>query len=182
MEKLAEIMMLSGYPEDFRRGVLESAVVCYKWQVAAGGEVVPLYRPRDWPGARRRKKLLAKTAWFRPANTVIQVPCTPRVALATAVRQVVEEESRRLGLKVKVQEGAGVALRRSVVTGDMGADQPCPQGDCPVCLTGDGKGDRATKGVVLSTGGTVYVGMRWQDTGGSQETLANAIPPNMWQR
>ena len=26
MEKLAETMMVSGYPEDFRRGVIESAV------------------------------------------------------------------------------------------------------------------------------------------------------------
>ena len=35
MEKLAEIMMVSGYPEDFRRGVIESAVACYERQVEA---------------------------------------------------------------------------------------------------------------------------------------------------
>ena len=155
MEKLAETMMISGYPEDFRRGVLESAVACYKRQVATSnrGEV-PLYRPRDWQAsARRRKKLLAKMSWFRPADTVIRVPCTPGAALVTAIRQVVEEEGSRLGLKVKVQEGAGVALRRSVVTGDMGAGQPCPQGDCPLCLTGDGKG-----GLRHHRSGAVYRG------------------------
>ena len=62
MEGLAETMMLSGYPEDYRRGVIEPAVKGYEAQVAASdrGEV-PLYRPRDWqPQARRRKKLLAK--------------------------------------------------------------------------------------------------------------------------
>ena len=52
---------------------------------------------------------------------------------------MVDEEGSRLGLKVKVQERAGVALKRSVVKGDMGAGQPCPQGDCPLCLTADGK-------------------------------------------
>ena len=47
MEQLARTMMVSGYPEDYRRGVIESAVACYQHQVAASdsGEV-PLYRPR----------------------------------------------------------------------------------------------------------------------------------------
>ena len=65
LERLAEVMMLSGYPEDYRRGILESSVACYEAQVAASlrGEV-PLYRPRDWEApARRRKKLLAKRSW-----------------------------------------------------------------------------------------------------------------------
>ena len=43
MEELAEMMMVSGYPEDFRRGVIESAVTCYERQVAARDKVqVPL--------------------------------------------------------------------------------------------------------------------------------------------
>jgi hypothetical protein len=155
MEQLAETMMISGYPEDYRRGVLESAVACYQRQVAASdrGEV-PLYRPRDWQAhARRRKKQLAKMAWFRPADTVLRVPCTPGAALVTLVRQVVEEEAGRLGMKVKVLEGAGVSLRRSVVTGDLGAGQPCPQGDCPLCLSGDGQG-----GLRHHRSGAVYRG------------------------
>ena len=36
------------------------------------------------------------------------------------------------GLKVKVQEGAGVSLRMSVVTGDLGAGQPCPMVTVPL--------------------------------------------------
>jgi hypothetical protein len=115
---------------------------------------VPLYRPRDWQAqARRRKKLMAKMAWFRPADTVLRVPCTPGAALAISVRKVVEEEAGRLGLKVRVQEGAGVALRRSVVTKDLGAGQPCPQGNCPLCLTGEGKG-----GLYHHRSGAVYRG------------------------
>ena len=137
MEKLAEIMMVSGYPEDFRRGVIESAVACYEGQVAASerGEV-PLYRPRDWQAeARRKKRLVAKTAWHRPADTVMRVPCTPGATLAAAVRTVVKEESARLGLNVKVQEGSGLSLKRCVVTSDLAFGKPCPQGDCPLCLT-----------------------------------------------
>ena len=85
---------------------------------------VPLYRPRDWQAPVRRKKLLALMAWFRSANTVLLVPCTLGAALATAMRQVAEEESSRLGLKVKVQEGARVSLRRSIVTGDLVVANP----------------------------------------------------------
>ena len=110
MEQLAETMMISGYPEDYRRGVLESAVACYQCQLTASDQgEVPLYRPRDWQApARRRKKQLAKMAWFRSADTVLRVPCTPEEALATSVRHVVYEEASMLGLKARVQEGAGV--------------------------------------------------------------------------
>ena len=155
MEQLAETMMVSGYPEDFRRGVIESAVACYEGQVAAStrGEV-PLYRPRDWQAQeRRRKKLIAKAAWHRPADTVMRVPCTPGAALASAVKIVVKEEIARLGLKVKVQEGSGLSLKRSVVSSDLAFGQPCPQGDCPLCLTGDGKG-----GLHHHRSGAVYSG------------------------
>ena len=71
---------------------------------------------------------------------MIRVPCTPGAALASAVRIVVKEEGARLGLKVKVQEGSGLSLKRSVVSSDLAFGQPCRQGDCPLCLTGYGKG------------------------------------------
>ena len=35
-----------------------------------------------------------------------------------------------------------MALRRSVVTSDLGAGHQCPQGDCPLCLSGDRGGLR----------------------------------------
>ena len=57
MEQLAIKMMISGYPADFRRGVIESAVKCYEAQLAASvsGEK-PLYRPRTWQQMVRRQK------------------------------------------------------------------------------------------------------------------------------
>ena len=135
---------------------MESAVKGYEAQVAASdkGEV-PLYRPRDWqPQARSRKKMLAKAAWFRPYDTVITVPYTPQSELAFKVRKVVQEEGKRLQLKVKVQEGAGVSLKRSLVSSDLTAGEPCRQGDCPLCLTGDGKG-----GLHHHRSGAVYSGV-----------------------
>ena len=46
-----------------------------------------------------------------------------------------------------------MALRRSVVTSDLGFGQPCPQGNCPLCLTGDGLG-----GLKHHRSGAVYRG------------------------
>ena len=155
MEELAKTMMVSGYPEDFRRGVLESAVACYEQQVAASQRgMKPLYRPRAWEAtARRQKKLIAKMAWYRPADTVLKVPYTADSDLARRMRAVVEEDASRLNLKVKVVEGGGIPLRRSVTTGDLARGQPCPQGNCPLCLTGDGRG-----GLHHHRGGAVYKG------------------------
>ena len=90
--------------------------------------------------AGRKRKLIAKMAWYPPADTVLRVPYTPGSDLANRVRGVVEEEARRLKVQVKVVEGGGVPLRRRVVTTDLARGQPCPQGNCPLCLTGDGRG------------------------------------------
>ena len=83
----------------------------------------------------------------------MRVPCTPGGVLAGAVKVVVDEEAGRLGLKVKTQEGSGLPLRRSVVTSDLGAGQPCHQGDCTLCLSGDDKG-----GLRHHRSGAVYKG------------------------
>ena len=92
-------------------------------------------------------------AWLRPADTVLRVPYTPGSDLARRVRGVVEEEARRLQLQVKVVEGGGIPLRRRVVTSDLARGQPCPQGNCPLCLTGEGQG-----GLHHHRGGVVYKG------------------------
>ena len=79
MEDLAVTIKLSDYPEEFRSGVIESAFECYENQVEASRKGdKPLYRPRAWQTVtRRKKKLLAKIEWFRPADTVLRVPYTP---------------------------------------------------------------------------------------------------------
>ena len=54
MEKLATKMMISGYPADFRRGVIESAVKCYEAQLAASAvKVGRNHSIAHDPGSRR---------------------------------------------------------------------------------------------------------------------------------
>ena len=56
MEDLAERLMKSGYPEEFRRTVIEAAVKGFESQVKASAKGErPLYRPREWEESTRRR-------------------------------------------------------------------------------------------------------------------------------
>ena len=114
-----------------------------------------MYRPREWnQEARRRKKQLKRASWFRPADTVLFVPVTPKSELAGRVRRVVEEEGRRINLKVRVVERGGVSLKAHLVRTDLSAGTPCPQGDCMLCLTNPGEGG----GLRHHRSGALYAG------------------------
>ena len=57
----------------------------------------PLHRPREWEAkARRRKKTMAKAAWFQPADTATFIPATPDGKLTEQLREVLQEEGSRL--------------------------------------------------------------------------------------
>ena len=78
---------------------------------------------------------------------MFRVPYTPGSDLAKRVRRVVKQEARKLWIQVKVVEGGGMPLRRR--------GKPFPQGNCPLCLTGNGHGDYTITGEVQSIRGTV---------------------------
>ena len=57
----------------------------------------PLHWPREWEAeARRRKKTMAKAAWFQPADTATFIPATPGGKLTEQLREVLHEEGSRL--------------------------------------------------------------------------------------
>ena len=141
MEDFAEMLLESGYPEYFRAGILRAALTGYNKQAEADFRgSVPLYRPREWQQEeRRRKKLIKKASWYRPADVVLFLPATPDAGLASRIRGVVEEEGRRLGLAARVVERGGTNLKQQLVKTDLGYDGQCPQGDCLLCLTNPGE-------------------------------------------
>ena len=156
MEGLAEKMMVSGYPEEFRVGVIRDAVVGHERLLAAceRGER-PMYRPRRWRQQERRKaKLMKRVSWYRPADTVLFLPATPDGELAELARKVVEEEAPRLGLGIRVVEKGGISLKRSLVRTDLAAGDPCKQTDCQACLSNPGEGG----GLLHHRSGALYRG------------------------
>ena len=81
-----------------------------------------------------------RSSWYRPADVVLFVPATPEADLANKAREVVEGEGRRLNIKVKVVKRGGPTMKQHLVRTDMGRSIPCPDGDCPICLTNPGEG------------------------------------------
>ena len=154
MESLAEMIMISGYPEPFRAGVVQSAVVGYqRLAMACQRGERPLYRPRLWQQeARRKTKKLKRAAWHRPADSVLFVPATPNAELAEGIRKVVEEEGPRLGMSIRVVETGGVSLKRQLVRTDLAAGEPCRQTDCRACLSGQRGGMLHQRSGALYTG------------------------------
>jgi hypothetical protein len=155
MEDLAESMMHSGYPAHYRETILLSALTGYRRQMEASlrGEK-PLYRARGWGLVDRRRRKRLKASWYRPADTVMFLPSTPGSELANRARKVVEEECKRLNINVRVAERAGTSLRQHLVRKDLSSGVPCPQGDCPICLTNPGQGG----GLRHHRSGVMYTG------------------------
>ena len=156
MEKLAEKMMVSGYPEEFRIGVIRSVVVGFERLVNAceRGER-PFYRPRSWQQqSRHNTKLLKRVSWYRPADAVLFLPATPNSELAEQARKVVEEEAPRLGMNIRVVEKGGLSLKRQLVRTDLAAGDPCKPPDCRACLSNPGEGG----GLLHQRSGALYKG------------------------
>ena len=100
LSKFSHCMLVSGYHPKFRLEVIKAAVIGYKCKVArteSGGP--PLYQPQDYqPEERRKKKLMSKTSWYHPANTVGFFPATPNAVLAKKFQEILTEELNRLNL------------------------------------------------------------------------------------
>ena len=56
MKEWAVRMMVSGYPEEYRKKAIQSAVVGYEMVGNNRSGIRPLYRPRVWKDAEREVK------------------------------------------------------------------------------------------------------------------------------
>ena len=140
-------MKESGYTEYFRLEVISSGMAGFKKQLQRDADgVCPLYRPKGYKESeRRKKKILSKTSWYRPYNTVMFCPPTPGSTLALKLRSIVKEEEKRTGIKVKVVERAGVKLQHMLP--GLPEAKECEKKKCFMHLTG-GKEDHLKEGAV----------------------------------
>ena len=65
-----------------------------------------------------------------------------------------EQECGRLDIQPRVAERAGTSLKQHLVRTDLSTGVPCPQGDCPICLTNPGQGG----GLRHHRSGALYTG------------------------
>ena len=135
-------MARSGYPEEYRSVVIKSGVLGFERQLEASrrGER-PLFRPREWQKEERRKsKMIQKAAWYRPADVVGFYPPSPKGELVTRINKVLEEEGRRIGIKMRAIETGGLSLAKQLVKPDLKRGEPCGRPGCVLDLTSGGAG------------------------------------------
>ena len=116
LSEFSHKLMLSGYSQKFRSETIKSAVAGYNKQLArADAGIRPLHRPRDWNAdERRKKKLLSRTSWYRPHDSVIFVPATPGAELARRIQAVLDRDMARIGKRIRVVE-TGIKLEDVLV-------------------------------------------------------------------
>ena len=127
--------MLSWYSQKFRSETIKSAVAGYNKQLArADAGVRPLHRPSDWnEDERRKKKLLSRTSWYRPHDSVIFVPATPGAELARRIQAILDRDMARIGKRIRVVETGGIKLKDVLVRSDLTG---CFWPGCLLCRDG----------------------------------------------
>ena len=113
-------LRLSGYDHGFRAEIMEAALVGFRRQCAradSGG--TPLFRSREFERqARRKRKLMSRESWFRPANNMVCfIPSSGE--LAAGIQQIVREEGKKIGLNIRVAEQSGTKISALLTSPDL---------------------------------------------------------------
>ena len=155
LSEFSNKMMISGYSEQFRLEVIQSAVRGYEKQLEKHDKgITPLHRPREFQAEERwKKKHLTKTAWYRPNHAVCFIQATPGAVLAKEIQGIFNEEGGRIGMSVRVVETGGTSLKHHLVRNDLtGCIYPnLPKDPCFLCEA-DVKGGSHTKSGVHYSG------------------------------
>ena len=137
-------MQYSGYSQQFRAEVVNSALQAYKEikDKDVRGEV-PMYRGRDWKRVERAKSRRAKKGnWFEKRGdgarneSVVFVPATPGSELRKRFMKVIKES----GVRIAVAEVPGTTIKQKLQRSDVDKKR-CGKEDCMVCSEG-GNGKR----------------------------------------
>ena len=101
----------------------------------------PLYRPRGYEEeVRRKKKRRSKASWYKPYDSVLFCPPTPRGELAKTWKEVIQKQKAD-GINIKVVEKAGVRI--GTILQGLKEKEDCGRGNCMIHTTGGrGRCDR----------------------------------------
>ena len=137
----------SGYTDKVRLEIIQKGVTAYEKQVERDeAGICPLYRPKGYERElREKKKRRSKASWYKPHDTVMFCPPTPKSELANKFRDIVEKERKNGGISIKVVEKAGRKIRE-LLPGLKGKKN-CGREDCIIHTSG-GNGNCNKEGVV----------------------------------
>ena len=183
VEDFVTKLVRSGYKRSQVREIIISGLKCFKRKVKnAENTGEGLHRSaKSTLNSRRRKKILAKTNWYktkrkveetgdkRPARGVSKkekngekpsdaqirsllfVPRTNGGELARRLRKEEERLSEMTGYRVKIVERSGTQIRRVLCKKNPWAGDHCQRENCMVCNQEGGGGDCKRRSVVYLT-------------------------------
>ena len=166
LQNYMERMMAAGYSENYRLGVLKTALAIYDDKVEKDKDgTTPLNRPKGYrKGERRAEKRRKRNSWgTKGGHTApIIVPSTPNGELARRLRTIAESEAVP-GLRFKVVERGGRKIVNQLQKTNPAGSPGCVKEDCPVCKQPGGGGGGCHKNNVTyqytcEKDGAVYTG------------------------
>ncbi|KAL9971074.1 hypothetical protein ACROYT_G023559 [Oculina patagonica] len=141
-------MRASGYGARYRQEIITSAMMAFdRMKKDQEDNDRPINRPRSYQAKeRRKKKLSAKTQWFKTGgySTVMFVPATPGGRLANMLREVEERSGTDRGWRVKIVERGGQKMSSRLMKDPWAG--PCNRADCLVCRSAETRPDRKRGG------------------------------------
>ena len=135
LSEFSNRMRASGYGARHRFEIINSAMTAFdrmKEEQEHGGR--PINRPRSYqPEVRRKKKLSAKSNWYKNGgySTVVFVPATPQGKLANMLRESERKMAQERGWRIKIVERGGQKIRSRLAKDPWIG--PCDRDDCLVC-------------------------------------------------
>ena len=146
LSEFSHKLMCSGWTERHRYDFIMAGLTGYRRQLEnSDAGITPLYRPREWDReTRRRKKLMARTAWYRPADAVMFVPATPGSELRNSIQEIVTRKTAEIGMTATVKETGGTKMRDSLVRLDLTG---CTYPQCRACKSDLGGASHTRSGV-----------------------------------
>lgn len=139
-------LKLSGYKEKARQTIIKSGMEAYENQVKRDEDGIrPMYRPKGYKEEeRRKKKARNKTSWYKPHDSVLFIPPTPKGELLEKMKEIVDSVGKGK-ITVKIVERAGKKLK-SILPG-LKEETNCNREDCVVHKNG-GRGNCNIEGAV----------------------------------
>ena len=140
-------MKESGYSAEKRLKVLQDGTNAFDKQVERDQSgVCPLYRPKGYDKVNRRnKKRLSRVSWYRPHDTVIFIPPSPKSELKQKLQEIAKKTEDECGIKVRLVERAGLKLQHLVP--GLKCQSACQEEKCFLHMSGS-KGNHRADGVV----------------------------------
>ena len=148
LSEFSNRMRASGYGARHRFEIINSAMTAFdrmKEEQEHGGR--PINRPRSYqPEVRRKKKLSAKSNWYKNGgySTVVFVPATPQGKLANMLRESEKKMAQERGWRIKIVERGGQKIRSRLAKDPWIG--PCDRDDCLVCRSAETRPNKKKSG------------------------------------